>query len=85
MAKKATQVSKKQAELADIGTDLVLQTEKKRIEHSYAELLESHKTKSAMIRFLSVDGYDRGQIAKFMGIKYQFVRNVLITPIKKTS
>jgi hypothetical protein len=58
---------------------------KKQIEHNYGELLEAHKTKSGMIRFLSADGFERGQIAKFMGIKYQFVRNVLITPIKKSA
>jgi hypothetical protein len=55
------------------------------IQGSYAELLETHKTKSAMIRFLDSQGHKRGPIAKFMGIKYQFVRNVLITPIKKSS
>jgi len=38
-------------------------------------------TKSAKIRAMAKDGMQRGQIAKALGIKYQFVRNVLITPV----
>jgi hypothetical protein len=55
------------------------------ISYDYGKLLEEHKSKSGMIRFLASKEFSRGQIAKFMGIKYQFVRNVLITPVKKTS
>lgn len=51
----------------------------------YDELLEIHKSKSAMIRHLATLTQDRGKIARFMGIKYQFVRNVLVTPIGKKS
>lgn len=40
-------------------------------------------TKSAAIRKLNAEGKDRGTIAKLLGIRYQHVRNVLITPIKK--
>ncbi len=40
-------------------------------------------TKSAAIRQLAVDGKTRVEIAKMLGIRYQHVRNVLITPIKK--
>jgi hypothetical protein len=39
-------------------------------------------TKSAAIRKLSADGKTRGEIAKMLDIKYQHVRNVLITPVK---
>jgi hypothetical protein len=53
------------------------------IAHDYNKLLETHKTKSAIIRLLSAEGHKNGPIAKFMGIKYQFVRNVLIQPVKK--
>jgi len=60
-------------------------TEVKPIPFKYDELLAEHKTKSGVIRFLASKEYSRGQIAKFMGIKYQFVRNVLITPVKKTA
>lgn len=59
--------------------------ETKAIGHNYNELHEKFGSKSAMIRFLDSEGHKRGTIAKFMGIKYQFVRNVLITPIKKQS
>jgi hypothetical protein len=55
------------------------------INYDYGKLLEEHKSKSGIIRFLASKEFSRGQIAKFMGIKYQFVRNVLITPVKKTS
>ena len=40
-------------------------------------------TTSSMIRFLLADGYSRGQVAKILNIRYQHVRNVEITPIKK--
>ena len=59
--------------------------EKKTIEHDYAVLLETYKTKSGMVRFLSAEGFDRGTIAKYMGIRYQHVRNILVTPIKKSA
>lgn len=39
-------------------------------------------TKSANIRFLSSLGWSRSEIAKSMNIRYQHVRNVLITPLK---
>jgi hypothetical protein len=40
-------------------------------------------TKSAAIRKLAAEGKSRGEIAKMLDIRYQHVRNVLITPIKK--
>lgn len=55
----------------------------------FAELAKTHTTKSAMIRFLYADGMKKGEIAKalseFYGkdMRYQHVRNVLITPVKK--
>lgn len=39
---------------------------------------------SALIRELSAKGMSRGQISKYTGKRYQHVRNVLITPIKKS-
>jgi hypothetical protein len=42
-------------------------------------------TKSAKIRALHAAGMSRGQIAKALNIRYQHVRNVLVTPVKKTS
>ena len=46
-------------------------------------LMNEYKTKSAVIRYLDGQKMTRGQISKFMNIRYQHVRNVLITPIKK--
>lgn len=40
-------------------------------------------TKSARIRYLDSIRWTRSKIAKKLDIRYQHVRNVLITPIKK--
>lgn len=40
-------------------------------------------TVSAIIRAMTKDGFSRGQIAKQTSIRYQHVRNVLITPLAK--
>jgi 2-C-methyl-D-erythritol 4-phosphate cytidylyltransferase len=45
-------------------------------------LMTEYKTKSTVIRFLTTQGQTRSQIAKFMGIRYQHVRNVLTQPLK---
>jgi hypothetical protein len=37
---------------------------------------------SARIRYLHAEGFDRGDIARITGKRYQHVRNVLITPLK---
>jgi bifunctional DNA-binding transcriptional regulator/antitoxin component of YhaV-PrlF toxin-antitoxin module len=42
------------------------------------ELTTSAPTKSAKIRVLAAAGYARQQIADFLGIRYQHVRNVLV-------
>ena len=39
--------------------------------------------KSAKIRLYASMGYSRSEIAKHLDIKYQFVRNVLVTPPPK--
>jgi len=44
--------------------------------------ISSLPTKSAKIRHLHKKGFSRGQISRAMGIRYQHVRNVLITPVK---
>lgn len=43
--------------------------------------IDSFSTKSAKIRFLHSEGWSRGEISKFLEIRYQHVRNVLITPV----
>ena len=40
---------------------------------------------SAQIRYLAAEGFDRGDIARITGKRYQHVRNVLITPLKRTA
>ncbi len=40
-------------------------------------------TKSAKIRALAASGYKRADIARFMGIRYQHVRNVLEQPLAR--
>ena len=42
------------------------------------------KTKSEEIRARSKDGQSRSAIAKAMNIRYQHVRNVLLTPLKRS-
>ena len=42
------------------------------------------KTKSAQIRYLHSQNYSRSQIANYLDIRYQHVRNVLTTELKRT-
>lgn len=51
--------------------------------YSYDSLLEETVTKSAMIRRLDSEGFKRMEIAKFMDIRYQHVRNVLVQAAEK--
>lgn len=41
------------------------------------------KTKSAAIRYLAFKGYKVKEISKHLGIRYQHVRNVLTTQLKR--
>lgn len=45
--------------------------------------IESCGSVSAAIRKLTEEGKSRGEVAKLLNKRYQHVRNVLITPIKK--
>ena len=47
------------------------------------ERVEGLSTKSAKIRLLAADGVTTGEIAKTLDIRYQHVRNVLTTQLKK--
>lgn len=40
-------------------------------------------TTSARIRFLHGKGYDKADIHRLLGIRYQHVRNVLLQPLKR--
>ena len=45
--------------------------------------LDSLESKSMKIRYLAYKNFSRSEIAKILNLRYQHVRNVLITPIKK--
>lgn len=47
------------------------------------ELPVDYTTMSSKIRFLLGLGYSRSEVSKRLGIRYQWVRNVEITPVKK--
>ena len=44
--------------------------------------LDACDTMSARIRLLAANGKSRGDISRILNIRYQWVRNVLITPLK---
>ena len=44
--------------------------------------LSTLTTVSSKIRYLDSQKMTRGQISSILGIRYQWVRNVLITPVK---
>lgn len=50
--------------------------------YNLTKLLEEYKTKSAIIRLLTSEDYTRSEIATFMGIRYQHVRNVQLQVLK---
>ena len=54
-----------------------------KLNKSQASQLNKFKTTSAKIRFLASKDMSRGDIARTLQIRYQHVRNVLITPVKK--
>lgn len=57
---------------------------KKKVDLSYEELeAQGLKNKSQIIRYLDAEGYSRSAIALFLNVRYQHVRNVLVTPLKK--
>jgi len=62
----------KQAEPAATGASAEVQA-----------IVDSSVTKSEKIRALLATGMKRGEVAKLLGIRYQHVRNVEITPIKR--
>lgn len=50
---------------------------------SSKDLIAKWGNKSKAIRGLTSEGKTRSEVAKLLNIRYQHVRNVLITPIKK--
>ena len=71
-----------QATGLDVGTNGNRKLEPITLNSAQKKTYEELKTKSSKIRYLAAEGFKRGQIAVFLGIKYQHVRNVLITPLK---
>lgn len=83
MAKK--NVQKKIAVENEIEVATASTPESAAIEHKLALLarVEGLPTKSAKIRLLAADGVSTSEIAKVLDIRYQHVRNVLTTQLKK--
>ena len=66
------------------ATEATVETSKVEFnEAKYNELLAEHKSVSGVIRYLASTGMSRGDIARVTGKRYQHVRNVLVTPLKK--
>ena len=53
-------------------------------ERDFTSELEQFTTTSAKIRYLNSQGLKNGPISKLLNIRYQHVRNVLTTPLKKS-
>lgn len=53
------------------------------IDQEIESVIQDSGSKSDKIRKLSAMGQTRSQISKLLNIRYQHVRNVLITPLKK--
>lgn len=49
------------------------------------KVLKDMTTTSSKIRYLDSEGFTRSQISKILEKRYQHVRNVLITPLKKST
>ena len=53
----------------------------KKLSKAQEKKLNAFDTKSAKIRYLDSLNYSRSEIASILKIRYQHVRNVLITPL----
>ena len=54
------------------------------LDKSIQDKLDSFTSTAAKVRFLSAEGHSRGDISRILDIRYQWVRNVLETPLKKS-
>lgn len=77
--KKAVQVE----EVIEVATET--KTTKIELTEAQQEVLAGLNSVSAKIRWLASEGYKNGPIASLLGIRYQHVRNVLTTPLKRTA
>jgi hypothetical protein len=46
--------------------------------------LDSLTSTASKVRYLDSEGHSRGDISRILSIRYQWVRNVLIQPLKKS-
>lgn len=46
--------------------------------------LDTLTSTASKVRFLAAEGHSRGDISRILDIRYQWVRNVLETPLKKS-
>lgn len=60
-------------------------TTKKLDQKTIDQKLSTFKNTSTKIRYLNSLNFTRGEISKMLNVRYQHVRNVLITPVNKTS
>lgn len=58
-------------------------TKQVEVEFDAGKYIKEQGTKSAAIRKLLAEGKTRSEVSKLLKIRYQHVRNVEITPIKK--
>ena len=74
-----------QPQEAKVGTAFQKESDVKTLKPGIDEALKKLRVqfdkKSPVIRALHANGYTRTQIKNAMGIRYQHVRNVLITPL----
>lgn len=70
---------------SEVVSELDASGRKKKVTVTHEELEERGlKNKSQVIRYLDSEGFSRSAIAGFLNVRYQHVRNVLITPLKKS-
>lgn len=55
----------------------------KQVKTTMTNQVKGCNTKSSKIRALNSKGHKRADIARFLDIRYQHVRNVLTQPLKK--
>ena len=63
--------------------DMAKQVQAPASDFDAAKFIAEKGSKSAAIRALLAAGNERKVVAKMLGLRYQHVRNVEITPIKK--
>lgn len=81
---KAVVVIETPAVVLKVGLDYgKLKNIDKQLNPSQIEQIETLKSISARIRYLDSENFTTGNIARMLGKRYQHVRNVLTTPLKR--